>query len=171
MKYRCEAHESLDLARLRRDGVLTPGSTADLSWSGGLRLGLVIGPHSLTVSHSSGWRQSIVFDWTATRFDGRRMWLSCPDCGSRRRVLHFAGRFACRACLDLRYESEYEDGLSRYLRRFRRLRAKIDSTALGTFALKPRGMHWRTYHRLRDLDRQLEKSTLAAFGSRYGWQP
>ena len=171
MKYRCEAHENLDLARLRRDGVLKPGATADLKWSGGLKLDLFAGAHGLTLRNREGWSQTILYDWTATRFGGRRQWLSCPKCQTPRRVLYFAGLFACRVCLDLRYESDYEKGLSRVLGRIRKLESRLREKKMGAphgrrFPLKPHRMHWRTYRRLLEQEQRLITSAMAALGAR-----
>lgn len=44
---------------------------------------------------------------TATRFGWRRLWILCPRCSRRCRVLFLGfGRVACRRCFRMRYQSQ-----------------------------------------------------------------
>jgi len=50
---------------------------------------------------------------TETPFGGRRQWFECVSCRSRCRILYGGGRFRCRRCHRLRYETQYEPGFAR----------------------------------------------------------
>ena len=52
--------------------------------------------------------QNIIFDSTPCHFGNSRLWILCPDCEQRVRVIyrpHARSRFLCRSCHDLTYES------------------------------------------------------------------
>jgi len=53
--------------------------------------------------------------------------------------------FTCRVCLDLVYASQSESELARAFRRKRRSEAFLR----GQLAVKPKGMHWRTFSKLK----------------------
>jgi hypothetical protein len=88
-----------------------------------------------------------------TRFGGGRLWMRCPDCGARRRVLYAPlyapRRVACRLCLRLRYSSQSETWRSRTLRAMHKIERRLAGEICGgSMPPKPRGMHWRTYDRI-----------------------
>jgi UvrD/REP helicase N-terminal domain len=71
----------------------------------------------------------------------------------RRRVAKLYGPcFACRRCLGLGYASHRENPLRRAMRREQMIKMRLGGSndPLEPFPQKPRGMHWRTYQRLRD---------------------
>jgi hypothetical protein len=61
------------------------------------------------------------------------------------------GIFACRHCHDLSYESQNETPTLRSIRRVRKIRMRLGTgfSFAEPFPEKPRGMHWRTYQRMR----------------------
>lgn len=72
----------------------------------------------------------IPFTFTPCRFGGHKKWFLCPNCNSRRAVLyasHHLG-WACRACLSLRYPSQYGSCANRLLNRTQRLQTKLAAT-------------------------------------------
>jgi hypothetical protein len=92
-------------------------------------------------------RLVIALDWTSCHYGGQRPWLRCPDCQRRVAVLCGYDRlFLCRHCYRLPYASQYETRLDRLYRKLRELQERIGSQ----YARKPKGMHWRTWKRLRD---------------------
>jgi hypothetical protein len=102
--------------------------------------------------------QRVPITWTACHFGGRRPWFTCAVCsggqycGRRVAVLYGAGElFACRRCYDLAYTSQQESPWYRSISRARKIRMKLGGgeSLAEPFPEKPRGMHWRTYHRLR----------------------
>jgi hypothetical protein len=100
-------------------------------------------------------RSFISLDWTSPNFGGERTWFLCPSCVGRAARLFVKGTsFVCRRCAQVRYPSQA-------VRRppdVRRLeRAKEIRTRLGgrpelsePFPVRPKGMHWATYQRLRE---------------------
>ena len=92
--------------------------------------------------------------WTPCNFGGHRPWFICPaqGCGHRVAVLYGGrGIFACRHCYQLVYESQREQPHYRALRRAQAIRMKLGGSGsmAEPFPDKPKGMHWRTYERLR----------------------
>jgi hypothetical protein len=87
--------------------------------------------------------------WLVRRnYGGKRPWFLCParGCGRRVAVLYGGGIFACRHCHRLAYQSQREQPHSRAMIRT----TWGGSPSLGeSFPAKPKGMHWRTYERLR----------------------
>jgi len=95
---------------------------------------------------------------TPCNFGSGRLWFACPGCGRRAAVLYLAwGSFACRQCFDLAYPSQRESPGFRAATRASKIRRKLGSSgALQTpFPEKPKGMHWRTYERLRQQEAEL----------------
>jgi hypothetical protein len=89
----CESYHHIDLAWIRRQGLMTPGRCSTLRWS---RCGQETGSISLTAQeHGHYLRYSttddrgetlavgevIPFLFTSAGFGGRRRWLKCLTCG------------------------------------------------------------------------------------------
>jgi hypothetical protein len=73
-------------------------------------------------------------------------------CGRRVAVLYAAGElFACRRCYGLVYASQQESVSYRGLGKAQKIRMRLGGSAdlFDEFPTKPKGMHWRTYDRLR----------------------
>ena len=164
----CEDHHAIDLAWSRRKGLLIPGSSSTIRWSGG---GQQTGAVTISVSQSGlrltyrvratgdDWQEIselIPFTETRTNFGGTRQWLQCLACSRACRVVYGGARFRCRKCYGLNYESQYEAGFARAATRVHKLRDRLGHYgALGEpFPPKPKGMHWRTYRRLQEEDRR-----------------
>ena len=92
-------------------------------------------------------RQVVDLDWTPCQYGGQRPWFRCPGCQRRVAVLCGYDRlFLCRHCYRLPYTSQYETRLDRLSRKLRKLQDRIGHQ----YSRKPKGMHWRTWERLRD---------------------
>lgn len=108
---------------------------------------------------------------TATAFNGQRWLYVCPVCGKRSTALYwYRDAFACRKCMGLRYQSQYETYASEFWRlchRIRKERIAIwgpdepDVEFLmrnpGSFK-RPKGMRKKTF--LRKLERLQELERL-----------
>lgn len=159
------SYRVLDVRRLQRDGLLTPGMAFAWEWK---RRGEVVasiqaragdGFVTLIYRHRSGgeWQAKeypVSLDWTPCTYGGRRAWFICPAAGCGRRVallyLGSAGIFACRHCYRLAYPVERETADDRAARRANRIRQRL-GWEMGIFnpaGSKPGGMHWRTFERL-----------------------
>jgi hypothetical protein len=102
--------------------------------------------------------QRVPITWTTCYLGGRRAWFRCNvysggrHCGRRVALLYAAGGlFACRHCYGLAYESQREVLRYRGLERARKIRARLGGSAnmFHAFPERPKGMHRRTYARLR----------------------
>ena len=160
---------SLDATALRKMGAFTPTALASHEWtdwrgepSGSIQTYTHADLRALTLiyrTRSRGetgetWeerRERVWLEATPCPFGGERLWLTCPRCGTRRRVLYCVdGWFRCRDCHDLAYSSTREDAHDRSLRRTRELQGRLGSSTADVFAIpeKPEGMHWETYSRI-----------------------
>ena len=150
----CESYSRVDLAWLRRRGMLVPGVSRTLSWAW---LGHSGGSTQIT-ARASGVQlghEFARFTFTPSPFNGRRQWFACPGCEKPCRVLYGIGSFRCRRCHSLSYNSQHSSRLVRALDSEDKLRRQIGER-LGRefegeddFPAKPKRMRWRTYTRLR----------------------
>ncbi len=177
--FRSKCHEmhSIDLTYLARNRRLRPGVSGQLSWSrhdtqtgsigyrveeSGLRLIYRI---RQTGDEWCDVNELIPFTYTGTNFSGRRRWFACPTCSKRCRILYGGSYFRCRRCHDLKYESQYEPAFCRATNQSHALRKRLGHVGSldDPFPLKPKGMHWKTYRRLEERDRELQNRwTVAA---------
>ena len=154
----CEDYISLDLADLKRRGLLDGNYQATVfTWSyyGEVKssLGVIFEPKSIRLMYKIGdkdFDSRVYFSYTDTNFGGKRRWFSCPWCGRSCRVIYAGEYFKCRRCLGLRYESQYETVTSRQLSKADKIRKILLNGRPddGEFPDKPKGMHWSTYNRL-----------------------
>jgi hypothetical protein len=112
-------------------------------------------------SYGEGWtdvEQRFPVVWTPCRFGGNRPWFVCSVyangtyCGRQIAKLYQTGRlFACRHCSRLAYACQQESGHLRGLWKAQKIRMRLGGSAnmLEDFPAKPKGMHWRSYERLR----------------------
>ena len=160
---KCHELHSVDLARLNRKQLLVPGRWSTLTWSrggevtGSIRILCLEGALRLVYRAREGgdeWvdlSETIPLVATATAFSGRRQWLVCLSCRKRCRVIYGGLRFRCRACMGLRYDTQYEPVFARAATRALKIRARLGSKdgMDGPFPDRPKGMHRKTYNRLR----------------------
>jgi hypothetical protein len=105
-------------------------------------------------------RQHIQISWTHCHYGGWRPWLHCPFCN--RRVLKLfrgMGGYFCRPCIgNPPYASQTKSKESRPHFEACKLRLRLGGVASLTapFPERPRGMHRRTYARLRRRAEELE---------------
>ncbi|MCQ8184870.1 hypothetical protein [Parvularcula maris] len=166
---------SIDLADLRRWGVLdhlkSEGGgfrAGTLTWSRGghthSTISYQVDEDAFTLIYRTRrpgeeWqdkRQRIGWAFTGQKMGGQRRWFSCPSCHARARVL-YGSPFACRSCHQATYESQYERFRVPGLASAMRVREKLgsDDGILDFFPPKPKGMHQKTYDRLRQADWQV----------------
>lgn len=152
----------LDVRWLKRQGYLQPGRSGMVHWSRrGERFASVnfdssegqITLRYKTRPRGGEWQDRhcpIAVEWTPCPLGGTRAWFRCPACGRRAALLYGAETFACRYCLQLAYESQREAPNFRALRKAQGIHEKLGGSGIiDEPVFKPKGMHWRTFERLR----------------------
>jgi len=157
------SYSGLDVRYLQRHGMLRAGASSSISWS---RCGKRVGSIRITAEancirlsyrhcrYGDNWKDEnylVVIEWTSCNYGGKRAWFRCPGsgCGRRVAVLYGGGLFACRHCHNLNYQSQHEHAWERSLSRYANIREKLGVAPGLGFPDRPKGMHWRTYRRLR----------------------
>jgi hypothetical protein len=170
-----EAYKAIDVREIGPGKSLRPGLSGTWRWSrngeptGSVDFRIEGDAVELTYrlrSHGAvEWRdieQRIPLTWTACALGGRRPWFRCR-CGRRVAVLYDYGElFECRQCCGLAYESQSENPTFRSLRRAQVIRERLggDPSVFSFYPAKPRGMHWRTYERLRAQGLAADRQTI-----------
>lgn len=175
---------ALDIRRLQRDGLLTPGRVFGWNWS---RNGETIASIQMRIeadrvilnyrSRSNGdeWKQMeypVRLEWTSCYLGGQRAWFLCPaqGCGRRVAILYGGRVFGCRHCHGLNYQCQRETDDDRAARRADKIKARLkwDVGVLNGPGWKPKGMHWRTFERLRAEHDAFVSTSLAGMAQRLG---
>lgn len=156
---------AFDIRRLQREGLLTPGRSFNWQWlSNGQKVADInIRTKAACVilkyrSKSQGgiWQSMdypIPIEWTPCNLSGKRVWFRCPaiGCGRRVAILYGGQKFACRHCHKLVYQCQRETDDDRAARRADTIRRRLgwEPGILNGEGWKPKGMHWRTFERLK----------------------
>jgi hypothetical protein len=158
-----EGKLSLSICNLRKAGLLVTGKSWGWQWSrDGAETGCIQGSTEadmIVLSYSQRieggeWQDislPVWLEWTDCNYGGQRAWFLCPHCGQKASVLYSGDScFACRKCLRLKYACQRESKSDRAFRRAHKLRLKLGrDTSLPAYHIKPKGMYWRTFERLR----------------------
>ena len=95
----------------------------------------------------------VYLEWTPCTLGGRRVWFLCPakECGRRVAILFGGAVFACRHCHKLAYCCQRETDDDRAMRRAETIRRRLgwEVGIANLEGVKPKGMHWRTFERLK----------------------
>lgn len=166
----CEASYRVDIRYMRKAGLLRKGSIGTLSWSrGGEQTGWIryrVYPNSLeldykTRTNGGEWKSVNEFVPLVQQpqpFGGNRLYLRCPACERLCLVLYGGARFRCRQCQGLAYASQQENAIGRLCGRSERIRQRLGDAGGfdDPFPPRPKGMHAKTYLRLRSEGETLE---------------
>jgi len=159
-----ESQHRIDIRWLKNHGCLKPGSIGSLSWShrgeqtGSIGYRMEANRMILNYRHrpqGGDWEpveQSITFDHTTCNYGGHRKWFLCPSCWERVAVLYGAGKyFLCRHCSKLTYGSQQEGIVGRMMRKQSKIRERLGAAddLVSPILFKPKGMHQKTFDRLR----------------------
>jgi len=171
----------LDIDRLKQTNCLRPGLVS-ISWKrngesvADIRLLFSNELDQVTLiyrSRSRGepWediRDPIRLDLTKPYFGGVRYWFICPSCNTRRKVLYGSRLYRCRECHRMTYSSQYDPFPQLPWNRCHRVRERLGGEAgfSNMFPPKPKGMHWKTYYRLREEDWHAEEMLYLAMDNR-----
>src|SRR5215813_2259376 len=172
---------SIDVRQWHREGRLCPGQQFSWSWTYGgdsagsitvqVECAAVLLSYRSCYSGSDDWKsiqQRVPIRLTACHLGGVRPWFVCSVysvgryCGGRSAILYCAGElFACRRCYGLSYASQQQTALHRGLDQARKIRMRLGGGVdlLAPFPARPKGMHRRTFERLR------ARAEAALFGS------
>lgn len=177
-------YRAIDVRRWKRHGLLGPSQSFGWQWSlhgevvASIRVRTEPGQLILSYRHRRGgsdWQDEnypVYLDWTACHLGGKRPWFLCPIQGCRRRVaiLYGGAIFGCRQCYRLAYPSQREASHDRAVRRAERIREKLDwePGILNGLGLKPKGMHWITFHRMTAQHDALVRDSLAGVADKLG---
>lgn len=169
---------TIDVRQWQRQGLLVVGNCINCSWS---RRGEDRGVISVIIETGQVWlmynSKKPGGDWealdyrvklqtTPCHYGGVRYWFSCPaiNCGKRVAKLYLGSKhFACRHCYRLAYSSQRETKDDRLIRKADKLREKLDwePSILNGCGWKPKGMHWKTFWRLKAEHDQYAKTGMA----------
>ena len=153
---------ALDVRRLSKEGLLTPGRTSWWCWgkSPFAQLRIDADEERITITSLQPMGDKSPLPWiinvsrTPCHLGGKRPWFLCPTflCGRRVAILYGGDVFRCRHCLQLAYDSSRENSGYRALRRAQTLRKRLGGTAdmSKPFPVKPKWMRWRTYDLISD---------------------
>ena len=177
-------YRALDVRRLQRDGLLTPGRAFGWHWTvndkevASIQMRKEADRVILNYrSRSNGgkWKPMeypVHLEWTDCNLGGRRAWFLCPavGCGRRVAILYGGSVFACRHCHKLAYECQRETDDDRAARRADTIRRRLgwEAGILNGEGIKPKGMHWRTYKRLKARHDAFVGVSLAGMARRFG---
>lgn len=115
--------------------------------------------------------QYVRLDWKSCRFGGRRWYWICPRKSVLASKLYLPNggcHFWSRAAYDLGYQSQRETYFGRAQLRADRLLRKLapNTDESSDYYLKPKGMHWRTFHAICDrLDAAQDVANTGLFNS------
>lgn len=157
----------LDVNRVLRSGGLALGSNRRWTWrwshgrkcsinvwGRGANAGVTL---AYTVKSNHGdppydIREDVAVEWTPCRFGGERPWWLCPGCARRVMKLYgWGGQFRCRNCHRLAYRTQREKPIDRVQTRANKIRKRLGGQpGVEMMPSKPKGMHWKTYHRYFD---------------------
>ena len=156
----------IDINRLLRDGCLKPGNVFTSTWTNAIgnknRIqGIVFREYiriSYTITRYTGEKVDVDYKvyltWTPCNFGGERPWFICPgkNCGRRVGKLYMGYKyFLCRHCNNLTYESRRNTEADRLASKAHKIRAKLGGHPgfVDPFPEKPKGMHKKTYDKLK----------------------
>src|SRR5262249_1291038 len=171
---KCEHWRSIDLADLKRMGLLKPivdGRVRAITWKndhGGLdKLGIIPSARGVQFvkRDDEGKLAGLFVAYTCTRtmFGGYRKWFACPSCRRPARILYGVNGLRCRRCRGLKYASQSEASHWRAQRKAVSIRQRLGASgdALDEpFPPKPEKMRWATYKRLQAVDAALQEQWL-----------
>jgi hypothetical protein len=157
-------YPNLDIREIYRGRSLSPGVSFSCEWKHREKIIAsikgTIQKDSIIVKYGYGPKDkyivkeyAIIIERTKCAFGGMRPWFLCPNvnCGKRVAILYGGEIFVCRHCRKLAYLSQRKDVGDRAARRAEKIRTLMgwEPGILNEIGVKPKGMHWKTFRRLR----------------------
>jgi len=173
----------LDIRKITRKGLLVQGSRFSWQWLVNDRQVAGISIHvdlleSVLLSYrkkSTGEvvEQRVQMQTTPCHLGGQRRWFSCPRCSRRVPMLYAPGRyFACRQRDGLGYPTQKEGAGDRAATRADKMRKRLgwEAGILNGSGTKPRGIRWKTFHRLKGRHDALVQVSFHDIGRKLGFR-
>lgn len=177
-------YRAIDVRRWQRDKLLVPNQSFGWSWSQEGQSVASIQVHAERDriflvyrhrKHGGDWKDenySVMLQWTLCNFGGKRPWFLCPvkSCVRRVAILYGGEILACRRCYQLAYPSQREPDYERSAMRAEKIRDRLgwEPGFLNGEGLRPKGMHGRTFERLKAEHDTLVSQSVAKMESRFG---
>lgn len=172
----------LDIRKIVRKGLLVPGNGFSWQWLvndqkvAGISIRVDF-RQGMTLSYRKASTGEVVEQRVQTQtspcnLGGQRHWFTCPRCSKRVAVLYAPGRyFACRKCGALGYTTQKEGTGDRASTKADKIRKRLGWQAgiLNGEGGKPKGMHWKTYQRLKIHHDALVQISFRDIGRRLGF--
>lgn len=171
----------LDIRKITRKGLLSVGNRFSWQWLVNDQpvagISIRVDFQSMLLSYqmkSTGEvvAQRVRTQTTPCHLGGERHWFTCPRCNKRVAVLYAPGRyFACRQCGGLTYATQKENMSDRASTKANKLRTRLgwELGILNGEGVKPKGMHWKTYNRLKSQHDALVQISLYGMGHKLGF--
>src|SRR5262249_4145200 len=148
---KCEHWRSIDLADLKRMGLLKPilgDRIRAIMWKtdhGGLhKLGIIPSARGVQfVKRDDEGKLAglfVAYTYTPKMFGGYRKWFACPECRRPARIVYGVNSLRCRRCRGLRYASQSEASHWQAQRKAITIRSRLNAsnnTLDGPFPPKP----------------------------------
>ncbi len=180
-------YNNLSMKRLVEDGVVGESQHRSGSWQW-LRNGEVTSSISYTSNtldsdtpylrlrytnknSDQEYDYKVLLTSTSPNYGGKRWWFFCPakKCGKRVGVLYGGKIFACRHCYNLTYESQNEAIHYRMLTKAQDIHRKLGGTGCTMdFVSKPKGMHRKTYNRLKHKMDYYDNASMMMVAKKFG---
>ena len=173
----------LDIRKFARKGLLVPGSNFSWEWTVNDRkvagINIRVDLQSMVLSYRIKSTDEMVEQRVQTQtspchLGGQRHWFTCPRCSKRVAVLYAPGQyFACRQCGGLGYATQKEGVGDRAMTKADKLRKRLGWPAgiANPNTGKPKGMHWKTYDRLKRDHDELKQVSFHDIGLKLGFLP
>ncbi len=100
----------------------------------------------------NGYSATFEFVRLPSNVGGSQLWLHCACGRTVKRLYFYRAWLRCRHCLQLGYQSQLVDGYTRQIWREDRLRKLLPCGAR-----RPKGMHLKTYRRIREAIRNAQE--------------
>jgi hypothetical protein len=171
----CESCLCLDVRQLHREGRFLTLQSFPMAWSIGDKpcgsIQVQTGAEGAILRfqckdrESSEWKlveQNVPITWTGCALGGRRPWFVCNSetnsgtpCGHRAAKIYLGAYpvFACRCCQRLAYASQKQGPHLRLIGKVMKIRMRLGGSPnlFEPFPDRPKGLHRKTYERLRKI--------------------
>jgi len=158
VKLRAEQVHQLDVRRLNVDH-----GYRGLVGLGGVQVDYRVEGDLFIIESSD---QIVRLEKTPCNYGGNRWWFRCPCCDKRVALLYARDRqYLCRNCHDLPYTTQRIKKMERLMIKIFKIRDQLKASPdfSKPALLKPRGMHFTTFYRLKADERLASRELAAVF--------